>query len=79
VTNDPVAPANLNELRAVRDPAARARAARAYVKARQDAIATALGIRDDAIRALLQDHGPSEVARLCDVSLSTVKIARGRQ
>ena len=71
-------PRNLAELRAVKAPAARAAAARAYVEQRQQAIREALAVRDAAIRELLRDNGPAEVARLCGVSLSTVKLARGR-
>jgi hypothetical protein len=76
VTVEP--PRNLDELRAVKAPADRAVAARAYVEQRQEAIRQALAVRDAAIRELLENSGPSEVARLCDVSLSTVKLARGR-
>lgn len=41
-------------------------------------ITAALAIRDEAITDLLRTKGPAEVARLCGVSLSTVKLARGR-
>lgn len=71
-------PRNLEDLRSVKDPAARAKAARSYVDQRQEAIQSALAVRDAAIREVLQNHGPSETARLCDVSLSTVKLARVR-
>lgn len=69
-------PRNLAEVRAVREPAARALAAKAYADARREAIREVLVIRDEAIRELLADHGPTEVARLCGVSLSHVKLVR---
>lgn len=71
-------PRTLADLLAVSDPVMRVKAARAYADQRQKAIAEALAIRDQAIRVLLNKHGPAEVARLCEVSLSTVKLARGR-
>lgn len=72
-------PRTLDDLRKVSDPAARTKAAKAYVDQRREAITQALVIRDTAIRELLKQYGPAEVARLCEVSLSTVKLARGRQ
>jgi hypothetical protein len=68
----------LEDLRSVKDPVVRAKAARVYIDQRQEAIRSALAIRDEAIREVLQVHGPSETARRCDVSLSTVKLARIR-
>ncbi len=68
----------LAELRAEKDAVTQAHAARLYVEQRQEDITEALRIRDRAIRALLKTHGASEVARLAGVSLSTVKLARGR-
>ena len=70
--------ANLDELRKVKDPAERARAARDYITAREAAITEARKIRAGAIADLLKDHGVTEVARLCDVSVSTVKLVRER-
>lgn len=68
-------PRNLDELRAVRDPAQRALAAAAYIEQREQAIAEARSVRDDAIRALLGEHGPTKTARMCGVSVSHVKLA----
>jgi hypothetical protein len=76
VTIEP--PRTLDDLRSVSDLVTRAKAARAYVEQRQQAITTALTIRDAAIRELLKTHRPAEVARMCEVSVSTVKLARGR-
>lgn len=76
MTSEP--PRTLDDLRSVKDPATRAIAARAYVDQRREAIATALDIRDAAIREVLKLNGPSKTARMCKVSLSTVKLARGR-
>lgn len=76
MTTEP--PRTLEDLRSVADPATRVKAARAYADQRQQAIQSALGIRDAAIRELLKNHGVTEVARMCDVSASTVKSARGR-
>jgi hypothetical protein len=77
MTDEP--PRTLDDLRRVTDPVARAKAARSYVDQRNAAITEALKIRDAAIRELLRTEGPSSVARRCDVSLSTVKLAKGRR
>lgn len=72
-------PKNLADLTAIPDPAERARAAKLYIeerveKARRDALA----VRDEAIRQVLKSNGPTATAKLCDVSVSTVKLVRGR-
>jgi len=72
------APPTLAELRRVTDPAERAVAAGLYVEARQAAIREALGVRDAAIRELLPDLGATATARACKVSVSTVKLVRGK-
>lgn len=70
-------PANLDELTAIRDPRDRALAAAAYIDQREKAIAIARGIRDGAIRGLLiKGYGPTAVARMCEVSVSQVKLVR---
>ena len=71
------APRSLDQLKAIPDPAERARATKAYIeerveKARRDAIA----IRDEAIRILLKSNGVTATANLCGVSVSTVKLVR---
>lgn len=68
-------PRTLDDLRAVADPALRARAARAYIRQRETAIAEAIRIRDAAFRELLANMGPAEVVRRTEWSLSTVKGA----
>lgn len=70
-------PANIAALQAIKDPAERALAARDYIAARSAAIGQARTIRDASITELLKSHGPTEVARMCDVSVSTVKLIRG--
>jgi len=72
-------PRNLAELRKIRDPIERALAAKAYVAERQDAIRQANTVRDDAIRALLKaGNGVTATARACGVSVSHVKLVKGR-
>lgn len=70
------APKTLAALKAIADPAERARAARLYIERADAAKRDALAIRDAAIRTLLESNGPTATARLCEVSLSTVKLVR---
>lgn len=70
------APKTLAELKAIPDPAQRARAARLYIERADSAKRDAQAIRDDAIRLLLKSNGPTAVAKLCGVSLSLVKLVR---
>ena len=72
----PKGPANIEELMAIKDPAKQAIAARDYIQVRENAIQHARNIRDVAINELLKTHGVAEVARMCDVSVSTVKLVR---
>lgn len=72
------APKTLAELKAIPDPAERARAARLYIERTETAKRDALTVRDDAIRLLLESTGPTATARMCEVSLSTVKLVRSR-
>jgi hypothetical protein len=71
-----VTPNNLQELRAVPDPATRAKAAAAYIEARETAIKEARQIRDDAIREYSEAHSLAETAAACGVSIATVKVVR---
>lgn len=72
-----VSPPTLAALRDIPDPADRAQASKAYVTQRIGAIREATDIRDAAIRELLDlGHGVTAVSRLCEVSTSTVKLAR---
>ncbi len=66
-------PRNLDELRAVTDPAAQALAAKSYIEQREQAIKDARRIRDAAIRRLLETRGVTDTARTCGVSVSLVK------
>jgi DNA invertase Pin-like site-specific DNA recombinase len=70
------APKTLAELQAIPDPAERARAARLYIERADSAKRDAQAVRDDAIRLVLKSNGPTATARLCDVSVSTVKLVR---
>lgn len=70
------APKTLAELKAIPDPAERARAARLYIDRVDTAKRDALAVRDDAIRMVLGSNGPTAAARLCGVSVSTVKLVR---
>jgi hypothetical protein len=72
------APRTIDELKAVADPGARITAAALYIENGEAKIREARHIRDTAIRALAEAHGPAEAARLAGVSLSTVKLVRGR-
>lgn len=56
----------------------RIQAAGTYIGQREEAIQEARRIRDDDIRALIKAHGPAEAARRAGLSLSTVKLIRGR-
>jgi len=70
------APKTLAELKAIPDPAERARAARHYIERADRAKRDAQAVRDEAIRTLLESNGPTATARLCEVSLSLVKLVR---
>jgi hypothetical protein len=69
-------PRNLDELRSVKDPAAKVAAAHAYIQQRQEAIAQARQIRDAALRQLAAQLGVTATARACRVSVSHVKAVR---
>jgi len=71
-------PRNLEELRAVSDGVARVRAAQAYLALGEEKLSEARKLRDDAVRALVEEHGPAEAARLTGLSVSSVKAIRGR-
>lgn len=71
---DVPAPPNLAALRAIRDPAEQARAASRYISEREQAIREARIIRDNAVRLLAKEHGPTRAAALSGVSVSLVKV-----
>jgi hypothetical protein len=70
------APRNLDQLKAIADPAERARAAKAYVQRAEKAISDALAVRNEAILLVLGSNGVTATANLCGVSVSTVKLVR---
>lgn len=74
----PIGPANLTELKAVKSATERAIAAGAYITAREEAIAEARKVRDDAVRAVAAEVGPTKAAQACGVSLSLVKVVTRR-
>lgn len=66
-------PRNLDEVRAVTDPVARALAAAAYIEARESAIEEARRIRDAAVREVRKTLSISKTAAACGLSPATVK------
>ena len=69
-------PKTLAALKAIPDPAERARAAKLYLAHVEQYKRDAEAVRHEAIREVLESHGPSVTAELCDVSVSLVKLAR---
>lgn len=67
----------LDEIERITDPASRSQALGGYITRAETAKSRAVRIRRQAIREVLADHGPAETARLCGVSVSLVKAARG--
>lgn len=78
VAHVPTPPRNLDELRAVTGNEQRVAAADAYLARVHDAQQEARALREEAIRGLITEHGPSKAARLAGVSLTTVKAIRRR-
>lgn len=68
------APGTLDQLRAIRDPAKQAQAAKAYIENGEAKLTEARRIRDEAVRALAKSHSKAEVARIAGLSLAMVKI-----
>lgn len=60
----------------IRDPVARTHALSDYIARAEAARSNGVALRRAAIRDVLKDHGPSETAKLCRVSLSLVKAAK---
>lgn len=71
-------PATLDAVRAIRDPVERIAAATAYIERAEAKAAEARRLRDADVRALAAELGPSEAARRAHLSLSTVKLIKGR-
>jgi hypothetical protein len=60
--------------------AERIQAINAYIEQREQATKNARKLRDEDVRALVADHGPSQAAQKSGLSLSTVKsISRGHR
>lgn len=74
-------PANLAELRVIPDAGDRARAATAYVEARERAIVEARKVRAEAVLQLVETEGVAAAARrsgLSDTTVRTIRIAAGQ-
>lgn len=62
----------LDDVRAITDPARRARAAKAFAEASLEASKDANVVRDQAIVELLRNHTQKQVAELIGMSVSLV-------
>ena len=73
-----VTPRTLDELKAVKDPTARALAAKAYLEQGEEKLSQARRVRDLAIQEVLKDRDltAAQVAAACGVSVSTVKALK---
>jgi hypothetical protein len=69
---------SLDAVKSIRDREARIRAATEYIERAEAKAAEARHIRDTDVRALIEAHGPSEAARRSGLSLSTVRLIKGR-
>jgi len=69
-------PPNLGALRVIPDPGERARAATAYVQAREEAIVAARKVRDEAVLELVATVGPAKAQRAAELSETTVRAIR---
>lgn len=56
----------------------RVRAAEAFIARREHEIKAARKIRDDDVRALAAEHGPSKAAELTGLTVANVRAIRGR-
>jgi hypothetical protein len=68
----------LDELRRMKPGTDRVKAITEYIEQGEAKIADARKLRDADIRALAAEHGPAQAARMSGLSLSTVKLVRGR-
>lgn len=69
---------NLDQLRKLKPGPERIRAIGEYISQGEEKIAEARRLRDDDVRTLVAKHGPAEAARQSRLSLSTVKLIKGR-
>lgn len=68
----------LNEALTSADAQERAAAAGALIEHHEDGLRAARRVRDDAIREMVGDCGPAETARRTGLSLSSVRVIKGR-
>ena len=68
----------LDELRRMKPGTDRIQAISDYIAQGEAKIADARRLRDTDVRTLAQEHGPAKAARMSGLSLSTVKLLRGR-
>ena len=66
----------LEQLRKVREPAARALAAKDYIQSGEQKLGQARDIRDAAVQEYLKSHTVAETAQACGLSESTVKALK---
>lgn len=67
----------LDELRTVTNDEELIAAAAAYIAAGEAKLREARKLRNDAVRRLVVEHGPTRVARLTGMTLANVKAIRG--
>lgn len=68
----------LEQLRKLRPGPERIRAISEYIALGEEKISDARKLRDEDVRTLIAEHGPAEAARMSGLSLSTVKLIKGR-
>lgn len=71
-------PGSLDQVKSIRDREARIRAATEYIDHALAKATEARQVRDADVRALIEKYGPSEAARRSGLSLSTVRLIKGR-
>jgi hypothetical protein len=71
-------PMDLDQVRNLPLREERIRAANAYIEQLETQVDEARHYRDREVRALIRQFGPSEAARRSDLSLSTIKLIKGR-
>ncbi len=77
MTRSPESPWTLDGLRAVKDDEALIAAAHQYLSLGEKKMHEARGLRNAAVRRLVEKHGPAETARRTGIKLATVKAIRG--
>jgi len=69
---------NLEQLRRLKPGPERIRAIGEYITQGEQKIAEARRLRDGDVRTLVAEHGPAEAARQSGLSLSSIKLIKGR-